>query len=115
MKIIHFVNPDNLSEDEVLDFPRRLTARAIVLNENRDKIAMQYAVNHRYYKLPGGGIEEGEDMETALKRECLEELGYDIIIESELGAVVEYRKSEYSQIHQTSYCFIAHVEVNPNL
>ena len=31
------------------------------------------------YKFPGGGVEEGEDDETALRREVLEETGYLVI------------------------------------
>jgi 8-oxo-dGTP pyrophosphatase MutT (NUDIX family) len=33
-----------------------------------------------YYVFPGGGVEEGEELEEALKRECREELGVEIKI-----------------------------------
>ena len=34
------------------------------------------------YLLPGGGIDPGEDQNTCLKREFLEETGYDVSVES---------------------------------
>jgi 8-oxo-dGTP pyrophosphatase MutT (NUDIX family) len=48
--------------------------------------------NHNYYKLPGGGIDPGEDIYTALSRELLEETGASAIkVVSEVGQVDEYR------------------------
>ena len=38
-----------------------------------------------YYKVPGGGVEDGEDLQTAAKREVLEEAGCDCEIIAELG------------------------------
>ena len=57
------------------------------------------------YKLPGGGIDEGEDAITALRREIREETGYEITDIKELGEVVEYRY--FCGMHQISYCYIA--------
>ena len=57
------------------------------------------------YKLPGGGIDEGEDTVAALHREIREETGYKITDIKELGEVVEYRY--YCGMHQVSYCYTA--------
>jgi len=109
MEIIHTVNPLHIPETEAIKFPKQEAARAVVFNEDKNKIAMQYATNDKYHKLPGGGLEEGEDIRRALERECEEELGYDVEIDGELGAIVEYRRYENEGVQRVSYCFIARV------
>ncbi len=52
---------------------------------------------HRdYYESVGGGVEKKESLESALKRECLEETGYEIEIVKKIGVVLDY----YNLIHQ---------------
>ena len=52
----------------------RYGARGIV--EGKDgKIAVIYKKNKNEYKLPGGGVDKGEDFKEAFKRECIEEIG----------------------------------------
>lgn len=57
------------------------------------------------YKLPGGGIDEGETLEAALRREVREETGYEVTDICELGIIEENRY--YCGMHQISYCFAA--------
>ena len=55
----------------------RYGARGIV--EGKDgKIAVIYKKNKNEYKLPGGGVDKGEDFKEAFKRECVEEIGCSI-------------------------------------
>ena len=55
----------------------RYGARGIV--EGKDgKIAVIYKKNKNEYKLPGGGVDKGEDFKEAFKRECIEEIGCSI-------------------------------------
>lgn len=57
----------------------RTGVRAVIWDNN--KLLMMKS-NRGNYKFPGGGMEDGEDEQTALKRELLEETGYtDAIIE----------------------------------
>ena len=88
------------------DFRERSAARAVVFDGER-KVALLYSMKNRYHKLPGGGVEEGEDVEAALRRELLEEIGCAVGAVREVGAIEEYRNK--FKLHQFSYCYIADV------
>lgn len=85
-------------------YTTRSAARAVVL-DNDGKIALLHATKLDYHKLPGGGIEEGEDVLAALAREIQEEIGCVATNLKEVGSIEEYR-SEYALL-QTSHCFLA--------
>ncbi len=92
------------------DFALRSAARAIVFDSNK-KIALLNVTKKNFYKLPGGGIEEGEDFYQALRRECLEEIGCNIIIGDPVGGIIEYRNNKHPlKTIQKSYCYIAQVD-----
>jgi len=109
MQVISIINPDNVPEAEALTFEKQEAVRAIVFNKDRNKIATQYSANHNYHKLPGGGLEGNEDLITALKRECREELGYGVEVEREPGEVIEYRKNEKQKIQRISHYYVTRV------
>jgi 8-oxo-dGTP pyrophosphatase MutT (NUDIX family) len=92
---------------KIENYKQRFAARAIVFDQEKN-VALLNVSKHNYYKLPGGGIEEGEEIEGALHRECLEEIGCDIVVKNEVGEILEYR-DKYS-LKQVSYCFIAEIE-----
>lgn len=78
--------------------PRR-TARAIV-QRGDGLYAVMYSDKFNLYSLPGGGIEDGEDVLTALRREVFEETGCTCDVIDELGIVTENRASlDYTQIN----------------
>ncbi len=60
-------------------------ATRTVLFDADDKVAIIHVKNHGYYKIPGGGIEDGEDISTAAQREVREEAGCDCEITDKLG------------------------------
>ena len=97
------LNPENITDEAAAVLKIRSAARGVVFDEN-NKVALLPVTAHNYYKLPGGGIEEGEDNLAAFRRECLEEIGSDVEVIQELGSVVEYR-TEFGLV-QTSYCFV---------
>ena len=78
-------------------------ARAILINEDG-----QYAIAHErstnLYMLPGGGIEAGEDAETAITREVLEETGCDCASLIPLGMISENRF--HANCTRLSYFFV---------
>lgn len=82
----------------------RLGARGIVLNGVGD-IALIHKTLKNEYKLPGGGIDEGEDPAAAFIRECREELGCMVEIIEELGTAVEYKSQE--NFKQLSFVYVA--------
>ena len=107
MRLLKTINPKNVNEASISDWQYRKAARAVVFDKN-NRIGLLYVKKKNYYKLPGGGIEEGENIETALSRECREELGVEIKTIKEVGSIVEYRSKW--KLHQISYCFIAKID-----
>lgn len=88
-----------LEQDGMSDKSPRLTARAIVKNQS-GMYAVMYSDKFKLYSLPGGGMENGEDVLTALRREIYEETGCVCDEIKELGIVAENRASlDYTQIN----------------
>ncbi|MFC5471555.1 NUDIX hydrolase [Cohnella suwonensis] len=71
------------------------------------QVAMMEMSNLNLYKLPGGGVEEGEDKKAAFLREVREETGFGAAILHELGYIDEHKFR--NQFMQRSYCYIAKV------
>lgn len=84
----------------------RSAARAVVYDKD-GRIAVMHFTATGSYKLPGGGIDEGENTVEALKRELQEEMGYTVTNIRELGIVTENRY--FCGMHQISYCYTARV------
>jgi len=110
MKILTEISEDSLGlgEPEQLgaDYRLRKSARAILLNE-QGEMATQYLEKYTFHKLPGGGVDPGETIELACKREILEEVGCDCEVLDPIGVVIEYR-NKYNMLH-ISYAFVAKV------
>lgn len=105
MKLICKLTDCDIGEDftGVKNPTIRLGARGIVIRDD-GKIAIFNKVNKNEYKLPGGGIEEGEKPQDAFKREVLEETGCIVDIIEELGTTEEYKsKLNFKQISNVFY------------
>ncbi len=73
----------------------RHTSRAIIIKNK--KLLLVTGHNAGYYWTPGGGIEEGESPEQALRREMQEELGVEIV------SLEEYMTFQYNAQHVTTF------------
>jgi putative nucleotidyltransferase with HDIG domain len=106
-KLIAKINASSFNQRQAINHLYRFAARAIVL-DYRGRIGLLHVTKYNYYKLPGGGIDKGEDIKQALKRECLEELGCEIEILDFMGDTLEFRPK--FKMKQTSHCFVACVK-----
>jgi len=96
-----FPEKENLLSE---NFRTRHAARAIVFND-AGEVALLKAAAYSYHKLPGGGVEANEDMELALERELLEEIGCQADVTREIGEIIEFR--DKWQMKQISHCYLA--------
>ncbi|NGZ77001.1 GNAT family N-acetyltransferase [Saccharibacillus alkalitolerans] len=88
----------------------RQAARAVLLDD-AGRMALMHVAKDGYHKLPGGGIEGGEDVFAALRREMKEEAGASIEVTGEIGMTAEY-VADYRLI-QFSYAYSARVVGSP--
>lgn len=80
-------NGKQMISKEKLEF--RPSVYGIIVHDN--KILLAYLPRSGKYSLPGGGIDKGESVEVALKRELQEEAG----IEIEINKFFNFRESFY--------------------
>lgn len=108
MKLLREIKHGELFPDSDQEAPttysHRRAARAIVTND-LGEVALLYVGKYGYHKLPGGGIEDGENIAQALQRELLEEIGCRAEVAGEVGKIIEYRDAW--GMMQTSYCYLA--------
>ena len=108
MKTILTIHEQDINPDApVVDYDKfgtRQAARAVVYDQ-KGAVALLHVGLYDYHKLPGGGIDKGEDIASALTRELLEEIGCIAEVMGELGKIIEYR--DQLELRQTSYCFTA--------
>ena len=83
----------------------RSSVRAIIINHNKLLLCKYADSSGEYFICPGGGQKFFEDMHSALKRECLEEINSEIII----GKLLFVRDTMYgngkNRMHHAAHFF----------
>jgi 8-oxo-dGTP diphosphatase len=82
----------------------RFASRGVLVDDQLN-VGMMYMSQLNLYKLPGGGVEEGEVKEEAFLREIREETGFEAEIIHELGYIEEHKNR--NNFMQYSFCFVA--------
>ncbi len=103
MHLLETFNEENVPSEELISFRVRISVRAIILDENGN-VAMLYSKALNYYTLPGGGVDEGENLTDAIIRECKEETGYTVDVIREIGTTQEIQNE--NQLVNNATCFL---------
>ena len=74
----------------------RFSVHAVITNNDGKVLLLKQTYGDKRWGLPGGGVEPGETVHQAIKRECFEELGLNIIINAFTG--IYYHKSFNAQV-----------------
>ena len=115
MNCIKIIKDEDFGLNSIeFDNPRiRIGARGIVIRDD-GKIAIFNKTKKNEYKLPGGGVENGEDPLFAFKREVYEEIGCEVSGIEFLGTIEEHKSLD--NFKQISYVFVSHVsKINSQL
>ena len=89
----------------------RPSARAIIIQDG--KIAVIYSRKNKFYKIPGGGVEAGEDNISAMIREVKEEVGLTVKPETvkEFGYVHRIQRGKHEPVFiQDNFYYLCSVE-----
>lgn len=108
MKIIKTITDfDIIGKSGLSQALPRVTVRAILKNKD-GKYALIHTDGFGIYAFVGGGVEDGESLVTALKREVFEETGCTCDKIVDLGCVIENRN--YCDYVQHNYYFFVTTE-----
>lgn len=95
----------------------RNSAKGIVIHNSKILLILNETSSDKWTTLPGGGQEKFETLKDALKRECLEETGYNVevrdlaFIREYIGKNHEFGKIDY-EVHQVEYMFMCNLVID---
>lgn len=95
-----------MSESSNIEYADRNTGKAIMIDSER-KICLIGNNQNDFLELPGGGIDDGENIGEGVIRECLEETGYKVVLKSEVGSIDDYRPRDKK--HCINFCYVVSV------
>jgi len=85
-----------------IEYSRRPSSYGVILENGRFGVVRSRRLNS--YFLIGGGIEQSETEVETLRREALEEIGFEIEIGAKIGAAVECFYAEIDDKHFAKEC-----------
>lgn len=86
---------------QVADYILNVRAAAIIIHNN--KVLVHRNINSDHYALLGGRVEIGEDSESTIKREVLEEIGKHIEITGYLSTVENFFEMKNTKYHEIMF------------
>ncbi len=93
MKYLKTITDKDIFENPKFETPdifeKRMTVKAVVINDEK-KFGFVTNPIHGFYLLAGGGA-ESDNLEKEIKRECDEEINFEVEILGEIGRVRGYR------------------------
>lgn len=92
--------------------PIRNSAKAVIIQNGKILLTKNVDQEGFFYLLPGGGVEKGETLHQALKRECLEEIGVEVVpqdlifLREYIGKHHEHAATD-ADVHQVEFMFLS--------
>ena len=89
----------------VEDYKLNVRAAGMIIHNN--KVLTHRNVNEDHYALIGGRVQIGEDSETTIKREIMEELGKEIVITGYISTIENFFELKGEKYHEIMFAYKA--------
>jgi 8-oxo-dGTP diphosphatase len=98
-------------KEEGIEYLKRTGCYAVIYKKETDEVAIVQNKRGHYF-LPGGGMKEDESLESCIKRECIEEIGFKVSIKKFIGSATQYFQSPNNHKYYLSegYFYVCHRE-----
>ena len=86
---------------KVEDYKLNVRSAGIIIHNN--KLLTHKNIDEEHYALIGGRVEIGEDSETTLKREIMEEMGKEINVTGYIATIENFFKAKSEKYHEIMF------------